>query len=199
MSTRGIELDRLITCPRCGFVLTAGPSQTGRFDYRWRFAALGVCPELRGRSADPFDCTALNTAVERAISSGAAIRLYLEIAIIAACTELSERDGIVLSWFGVSPLPAVPAHTILAFCQHAGERDLLASCRLERVDLGLVARQELADATGGPRERSYALLQRRVHVWRRGTDGAILTDGELAGELVGWTYRLAVEQRARQP
>jgi hypothetical protein len=191
--------DRLIICPRCGFSLTAGLTPSGRVDYRWRFAALGVCPELRGSSADPFDCASLNAAVERATSSGAVIRLYLEIALIAACTELSERDGIVLSWFGESLSPAIPSCTILAFGRHTMERQgMLVACRLERADFGLVARQELPAAGSQSAERGYALHQRRSHVWTRLTSGAVLTDEELARELVAWTYQAAEEQLLRR-
>lgn len=117
------------------------------------------------------------------------IREPLELALRSASLELS---GPALEVVWVASKNAIEASK-----PARGGRELLARCEIERTDGGLVARQlEHPDAHGRRLERGYSLQFARESLWRRWTDGAELDDEDLGAELVGWTFRLAVERAA---
>jgi hypothetical protein len=118
------------------------------------------------------------------------MRPALELALRDACAELSRPD-LLLSW--------VAARNAIEVSRPGpgGGLELLARCEIERTDGGLVARQHgEPDAHGRLLEHGYSLQFAPESLWRRWTDGAELDDGELGAELVGWTFRLAVERAA---
>jgi hypothetical protein len=121
------------------------------------------------------------------------IREPLELALRSASLELS-GPGLEVVW--------VASRSSIEASQPGGRggRELLARCEIERTDGGLVARQlEHPDAHGRRLERGYSLQFARATLWRRWTDGAELDDDDLGAELVGWTFRLAVERAAAAP
>jgi hypothetical protein len=117
------------------------------------------------------------------------MRPALELALREACAELSTPQ-LRLEW--VASRSAIEALRVVGL---GGADDLIAArCEIERTDGGLVARQGRLDANGRPLERGYSLQFSSESLWRRWTDGAELDDEELGAELVGWTFRLAVER-----
>jgi hypothetical protein len=116
------------------------------------------------------------------------VRTELELALRGACAELS-GPTLELAW-------SAAKGTVEAIRPARGGAApvLLARCAIERTDAGLVARQEPRDAHDRRLERGYSLVFAPETLWRRWTDGAELTDDDLGAELVGWTFRLAMDR-----
>jgi hypothetical protein len=116
------------------------------------------------------------------------MRPGLETALREVCEELS-GDGIWLAW-------RPSTSTIEARRAGAETAEPLACCELERTSGGLVARQRRGHEREARLEHGYSLAFAPETLWRRWTDGAELTDEDLAAELVGWTFRLAMDRAA---
>jgi hypothetical protein len=116
------------------------------------------------------------------------MRPELESALGEVCAELS-GSKVEVAW-----RPAKSTIEATRGARDPDRGDVLASCELERTEGGLVARQLELDAHGRRLQHGYSLLFAPERLWRRWTDGAELTDEDLAAELVSWTYRLAIER-----
>lgn len=116
------------------------------------------------------------------------MRPELESALREVCAELS-GSTLEVAW-----RPAKSTIEATRGAREAGSGEVLASCELERTEGGLVAHQLELDAHGRRLQHGYSLSFAPEQLWRRWTDGAELTDEELAAELVSWTFRLALER-----